>query len=285
MSGAPPGRYIRGMSSTRHAMPPMPSLGLLLLALAGALPAHAATDDQACGAAELAVLGRELRIDHFVPGPAASGQDAAGVVVASGCRKSPVDPRLTLAAVAWDAHAEDSKALVVAVIDPSASLALLQDEIGEDAATRVTEDSLRLDTAPYRLAPGVRAFGVDVLTADGSCGEGGSGPSRTLYVREGKTLRPVLQGLTMSEYRYVRGNQPRCVSDPRQAQAAIIEDFKVTIGLGVPGKGGWRDLVLTGTSRRSDHKPGRRPLHVHVHYDGSAYPLDAFHDAWTAWRK
>jgi hypothetical protein len=273
------------MSSTRHAMPRLNSLALLAFALAGALPAHAAADDPECGAAELAVLGRELRIDHFVPGPADFGQDANGVVVASSCRKSPDDPRLTLAAVAWDAHAEDSKALVVAVIDESASLALLEDKIGEDAATQVTSGSLRLDTAPYRLAPGVRAFGVDALPADASCGDGGSGASRTLYVREGKALRPVLQGLTMSEYRYVRGNQARCVSDPTQAETAIVEDFKVSIGLGVPGKEGWRDLVLTGTSKRSDHKPGRRPLHVHVRYDGGGYPLDTFQAAWTAWRK
>jgi hypothetical protein len=273
------------MSATRHAVTRLPPLALLFLALSGALPAHAAGDDAGCGAAELAVLGRELRIDHFVPGPADFGQDADGVVVASSCRRSPDDPRLTLAAVAWDAQAEDGKSLVVAVIDSSTALALLKDEIGEDAATRVTGGSLRLDTAPYRLAAGVRAFGVDVLPADGSCGEGGVGPSRTLYVREGRTLRPVLQGLTMSEYRYVRGNKPGCVSDQREAETAIVEDFKVAIGLGIPGKGGWRDLVLTATSKRSDHKPGRRPLHVHVRYDGSAYPLDAFQDAWTAWRK
>jgi hypothetical protein len=258
---------------------------LLCLALAGVRPAQAAGDNAGCGAAELAVLGRELRIDHFVPGASGSGQDADGVVVASSCRKSPDDPRLTLAAVAWDAHAEDGKSLVVAVIDSSAALALLDDEIGEDAATHVTDGALRVDTAPYRLAPGVRAFGVDVRPADGSCGEGGVGPSRTLYVREGKALRPVLQGLTMSEYRYVRGNKPGCVADQREAEAAIVEDFKVTIGLGIPGNGGWRDLVLTATSRRSDHKPGRRPLHVHLRYDGSAYPLEVFQQAWTAWRK
>ena len=52
-----------------------------------------------------------------------------------------------------------------------------------------------------------------------------------------------------------------------------------------PGKGGWRDLVLTGSSRRSDRKPGRKPLHVHVRYDGGAYPLDAFRQAWAAWRR
>ena len=261
---------------------------LAVLSAALGLPpaAQAADDNTLCGPAVLAALGRELKLAHFVPGPGDNGEDAAGVVVASSCRPQPDDPRLTLAAVAWDAHAEDSKSLVVAVIDAAGvPLALLQDEIGEDAATQVRGGSLRLDTAPYKLAPGVRAFGLDVASTNGGCGEGGAGATRALYVREGKVLRPVLQGLVMSEYWYVRGNQPRCVADQREADTAIIEDFKVTIGLGTPGKGGWRDLVLTATSKRSDRKPGRPAMHVHIRYDGGAYPLDAFDKAWTAWRR
>jgi hypothetical protein len=265
----------------------LPFFAALLLALSAALPARAAADAE-CGAAELAALGRELHVDHFVPGPAGSGADPAGadpagVVVASACRKTPDDPRLTLAAVAWNAHAEDSKALVVAVLDGPASLALIKDELREDAASQVTSGTLRIDTAPYRLAPGVRAFGVDVALSNGGCGESVFGPTRTLYVREGKTLRPVLQGLDMSESTYLRGNQPRCVADQHEAESAIVEDLKVAIGLGVPGKGGWRDLVLTATSKRSDHKPGRPPMHVHVRYDGHGYPMAAFLGAWNAW--
>jgi len=266
-------------------MPRLSSLAALLLATAAALPAQAAAEDAECGTAALAVLGRELGVEHFVPGPAGAGHDAAGVVAASACRPMPDAPRLTLAAVAWDAHGEDSKALAVAVLEDDAVVALLKDEIAEDAATQVTRGSLRLDTAPYRLAPGVRAFGVDVLPTDGSCGEGGPGPTRTLYVRDGTSIRPVLAGLAMSEFWYVRGNRSRCVADPREAETAIVEDFKVGIGLGVPGKAGWRDLVLTATSKRSDHKPGRPPLHVHVAYDGDTYPLEAFQKAWTAWRR
>ncbi len=261
-------------------------LAALLPVLGHAPAARAADDNPACGPAVLAALGRALDVAHFAPGPGDDGADAAGVVVASSCRPLPDDAGLTLAAVAWDAHAEDSKSLVLAVLDAAGSpVALLRDEIGEDAATQVVGGSLRLDTAPYKLAPGVRAFGLDVAATNGGCGEGGSGPTRTLYVREGRTLRPVLEGLVTSEYWYVRGNQPRCVSDPHEADTAIVEDFKVTIGLGTPGKGGWRDLVLTATSRRSDRRPGRPPLHVHVPYDGKTYPLDAFDKAWAAWRR
>ena len=262
---------------------------LRLLALCAALTslqARAALSE-ACGPAVLGPLGRALKVAHFTPNPAADGSDPAGVIVATSCKRVPDDPKLTLAAVAWDAHAQDSKALAVAVVDESAAsvVALLKDEIGEDSVTQVNNGSLGLDTAPYTLAPGVRAFGLDVFHSDGSCGDGGSGPSRTLYVRDGKTLRAVLTDLTMSEYRYVRGNQPRCVSDPKEAETAILEDFNLTIALGQPGKDGWRDLALTATSKRSDHKPGRKPLHVTVPYDGQAYPLDAFNKAWQHWRQ
>ena len=265
----------------------LPAFAALILTLAQAPSAHAAPANQECGPAVLAQLGRALKVAHFVPGPGDDGKDPAGVVMASSCKRMPDDPRLTLAAVAWDAHEADSKALAIAIVDESTGsvAALLKDDIYEDAATQVNNGSLRLDTAPYELAPGVRAFGVDIFSSDRSCGDGGSGPSRTLYVRDGKTLRPVLAGLTMSEFTYLRGNQPRCVADRKEAETAIIEDDDVAIALGAPGKNGWRDLMLTETARRSDHKPTRKPLHVRVPYDGDAYDLKAFGKAHDQWRK
>ncbi len=263
------------------------SVAVLLLVAAQACPARAAGERQDCPPSVLAMLARELKVAHFVPGPRDDGNDAAGVVVASTCKRMPGDPRLTLAAVAWDVHKEDSKALAIAIVDESTATvaASLRDEIGEDAATQVDPGSLRLDTAPYELAPGVRAFGLDIASEDRSCGEGGQGPSRTLYVREGRSLRPVLEGLAISQWWWLRGNQPRCDGDPKDAAAAIVEDYAVSIGLGAPGKGGWRDLVLTATSKRSDRKPGRKPLHVRVPYDGHVYDLKSFDKTYDDWRK
>ena len=270
--------------------PPMNRLlsaAILLSITAHVSFAQAAGERQDCAAPVLATLARELKVAHFVPGPNDNGTDPAGVVVASSCKRMPADPRLTLAAVAWDAHEADNKALAIAIVDESAGTiaALLKDDINEDAATQVDSGSLRLDTAPYELAPGVRAFGLDIASEDRSCGEGGMGPSRTLYVREGRTLRPVLEGLTINQWWWLRGNQPRCDGDPKDAAAAILEDYVVTIGLGAPGKNGWRDLVLTATSKRSDHKPARKPLHVRVPYDGHVYDLKAFTKAYDAWRQ
>ncbi len=262
------------------------SAAVLWSVLAQAPLAHAAESED-CAPAVLATLGRALKVAHFTPGPRDDGKDPAGVVLVSSCKRMPDDPRLTLAAVGWDAHKAETKALAVAIVDEAAAavLALHQDEVYEDATTQVVRGSLRLDTAPYDLAPGVRAFGVDFINDNPGCGDGGIGPSRTLYVREGQTLRPVLQDLYVSTWSYLRGNQPRCVADPHESDTAILEDDALTIALGAPGKGGWRDLMLTIVAKRSDHKPTRKPLHVRVPYDGSTYDLTAFNKADAAWRR
>lgn len=269
------------------------TLRFLLSCLAGlfagmsVVQARAASEHHECGPSVLAPLGRELKVAHFVPSPDDFGKDPAGVVRASDCKRMPDDPKLTLAAVGWDVHKEDTKGLVVAIVDEAAGavVALRRDEVEEDASTHMNNGSVKLDTAPYELAPGVRAFGLDFYSDEDGCGEGDIGPRRTLYVREGRVLRPVLTDLAFAESWYLRGNQPRCVG-PDESQKALSESYDVTIALGAPGLGGWRDLVLTATAHRDDHKPSRlKPLHVRVPYDGKTYPLDAFDKAYQHWRR
>ena len=127
------------------------SAALLSSVLVQAPLAHAAESED-CSPAVLATLGRALKVAHFAPGPDDDGKDPAGVVLVSSCKRMPDDPRLTLAAVGWDAHQQDTKSLVVAIVDEAASAVVAQhlDEISEDATTQVHEGVLRLDTAPLR---------------------------------------------------------------------------------------------------------------------------------------
>jgi hypothetical protein len=266
---------------------PLPLACMLALLLSA--PVALASREMPCATPVLAPLGHAIKVAHFVPGPTMRDGDPAGVIVSATCKRLPDDPRLTLVAVAWNAGKEDEKSLVLALVDEATGkvVASLQDVINEDATTQIEDYSLRLDTAAYDLAPGVRAVGLDIVSENRGCGEGGFGPSRTLYVREGATFRPVLADLFMTQFWYVRGNQPRCVSDQKEAETAILEDFSVSIGIGIgaTGKDGWRDLTLSATSKRSDKKPGRKPLHVHVPYDGKTYPLAAFNKAYEQWRQ
>ena len=56
---------------------------VLLAALLGHAASARATDSQDCPAAALGLLGRELKLAHFVAAPDAGGKDPAGVVMAS----------------------------------------------------------------------------------------------------------------------------------------------------------------------------------------------------------
>lgn len=96
---------------------------------------------------------------------------------------------------------------------------------------------------------------------------------------------PVLSDLYTQQWRYLRGNQPRCVSDQKDADNAILETHDVKIGLGAPGKNGWADLVLTVTSTLDGGRADRKPLRVRVPYDGRTYRLDVFNIAYERWSK
>ena len=266
---------------TRTALPRLACA--LLLGAAGARAAN----ELPCSAEVFAALGRQVKTAHFAPGLNDFGTDPSGVILASACKRMPNDPRLMLAAAAWDAGKADEKSLVLALVDEASStiVAAFQGAIDEDAATQVNNGSLRLDTAAYELAPGVRAVGLDISSDEHGCGDGTLGPTRSLYVRDGKALRPVVAGLSLNPSWYLRGNQRRCVSDPQVSETAITEDVKVTIALGAPGKGGWRDLMMTAAATRSDHEPARKPLHLRVPYDGDAYPMVLWVKAFAQWRK
>ena len=214
---------------------------------------------------------------------APTGGRRGGLHLQDDARRSTADHR----GGPWDAHQEDSKALAIALVDTTtgAVAALRRDDIEEDGATRV--DGAACAWTPPRTtsrrACGPSAWMWSRKTA--AAARRASVPSRTLYVREGRALRPVLAGLVVRQWAWLRGNQPRCEPATPVAPAAIREDDAISIALGAPGPSGWRDLVLTATSKRSDHGPARKPLHVRVPADRHAYDLHAFDRAYEAWRR
>ena len=138
----------------------------------------------------------------------------------------------------------------------------------EDAAIRIGQGSLRIDTARYDLAPGVRAFGIDVTSqASGPrCAEGGFGPLRTLFVQAGRSLRPVLASVELSSWRLVSG--AACVGpEPEDKQDVVVENAATTISVGTQATHGLADLVLASTIDGRAAR-GRRLV---LHYDGASY--------------
>jgi hypothetical protein len=229
---------------------------------------------QQCSAPTVKLIG-----SHFkVPGLSLSEEElhssgANGtLVVAAACKAWPAGQSRTIAAIAYDAGVKYEKRLVVALLDPSAGtvLAAYSGSIQEEATINVGPNSLRIDTAHYDLAPGVRAFGIDVESAFGpSCVEGGIGPARTLFIQEGKVLRPVLESFYLSTWSFDQ-DAPSCGGG---TEAANTETITYTIGIGKTVSNGLSDLRITATSSNSNGKKSwRKPLSYELRYDGKVYP-------------
>ena len=233
--------------------------------------AHAMPIDQDCQPEDLAPVETWLAKHPFV-----EGSTSPDALVSAACKPSPRDPSLTIVAAAY-AQAPDppnDKSVVVALVDTQAARvrSVFKGTIAETTNSALRLGNLHLDTAPYDLAPGVRAFGVDVrsIADPPRCAEGGSDTWRTLFVQDGAALRPVLEGFALSSWRYAK--DPDCFTvrnDPRIAQTT-----RSTIAIGPRGAKGFADLVVTeSTDSGSGSRPQRTARYV-LHYDGAHYRSD-----------
>lgn len=142
--------------------------------------------------------------------------------------------------------------------------------------------SLRLDTADYQLAPGIRAFGVDAGSGyTANCGDGTIGPSRSLYVRDGDRIRPGLQGLGLSySMTMQQGAADRC-HVKATGLPDVTEKWTVTIAIARTMSHGWNDLLI-----RRDFSVNAEPPAAHcqatLHYDGKQYQGAILFDGDTA---
>ncbi len=249
---------------------------VLLLAAAGASGAVSARD--ACPQQSIQAL-----VDAaLVP------VKAEHALVAQACRLWPFDASLALAAVAYalpPTHEgpERTLRLVVAVLDAQdpRPLAVHQTDLGEDAGFALAEGGLRLDTARYDLAPGVRAFGLVVSSSarGASCPDGDLRDALTLFVRQDNTLRPVFSTY-LKGWSRVEG-EPCSWSSER---AVVTDDAALTVGVEPETHHGFADLRVianvTRTRRGGGSEPedevavSRRTSQV-VRYDGARYDVDA----------
>lgn len=208
-----------------------------------------------------------------------------GEVVSAECKPWPGSAGKVLAAVmAFERGASPELRWVgvLALIDAK-TLKLLNSrrfELEEDAVTRVGEHSLRLDTANYALAPGVRALGLRYANSGPgpSAADASASDELTLFVPEGRGLRPVF-GMSMERARAVEGCLGKCPN-------AIWDTASFTVAIGPPGPKGWNDLRVTATVVRDgtvepptfDTTPHR--FHLVYRYTGKGYALEASQLDW-----
>jgi len=239
-----------------------------LLAGALALSGGAAAADTTCDAKVVAALGQQLGI------PSLQGAGTKRHIVAQACKDWPTRAGVHLATLAYDAGAgaSEQKSLLVAMLDKKTLrvLASEETEVEEDAAVEFGPNSLKLDTAAYRLNADVVAFGVRFTSAahGPSCADYASEDELTLFAPNGKDLRTVLH-LPMHRMRALKG----CLGS--YSPDGAWEDAALTIGVENSASHGYADLSLrasiaTGKADEDNAKPPRVERQV-VRYDGVRY--------------
>jgi hypothetical protein len=219
------------------------------------------------------------------------GEPSDSILVTAACKVNPATPRQTIIAVAYDTGKKDSKALSIVLLDNvhQRVMADYRGEIAEDPLMSIETGSLWIDTADYALAEGVRAFAVDEISGyRATCGDGGVGPSRYLYVREGKRIQPVLSGLDMSYWEFIRRGVDLCNSQADPDARTIIGNTAFSLAVAPTSSHGYRDLLVTAEFSRDDGKPVHNyfnnnpcglPFDYLLHYDGKRYRTDGLQKA------
>jgi len=220
---------------------------------ASVMPANERTryDDRPCNAALVAqTLKSQVPID-FGGGELNGGR---GDIIDLVCKPHPLHPEQTIVALFHDLkdkqgeYLENQKGFVLAVIDAKRGKihSLYRDTVKEDASTRIGEYSLSIDTGRYNLAPGVRAFGVRMnIGYSPRCAEGGKSNYLTLFIEEGKRLKPIIKNFPMSSWSITEGSN-NC-GDGNASYAT--DKVELTLAVSPTSTQGWRDLEVTAHHR------------------------------------
>lgn len=247
----------------------------LFFVLAMGLPLANATES-GCSQDVLEIVGRHLKLPDLAP------KDQESRLAAESCKRWPYKENILLSVFAYtaeplgkkEAEAEYEKQLVVAMIEETSRRVLSshQGVILEDAITQIGANSLQLDTARYQLASNVRAFGLRFnSTAIGpSCGEARWNDELTLFVPEGKRLRPVLN-MYMNRQRSLEG----CLSV--FARGAVWETAELTVSMAATRTNGYADVLVrakVSTDSNDEEAEKAKAARVESHllrYDGRGY--------------
>ena len=250
-----------------------------------------------CSNAITRAVGKRIGFDKFIYTTTNSGR-----IIADVCRVWPKNNSITLAAFVWWSSV-DTTQVIVAMID-NRSGEVMASETHSEVYPHIPQIgqaglyNLSLDTARYDIAPGVRAFGLDVRSvqqAKSYCGDDAIEKVRTLFIQDGDKIRPILTKLTMSYRHYLQGD-PRCVGEKTTAPPPkkIIEDIHLTIALGKAVTNGYANLLITAASATDDRtRPKRKPFQYALAYHSityqgrevGSYPTDEMGIAFDTWRR
>lgn len=203
-------------------------------------------------------------------------------VVNAVCKVSPTSAGNIIVAVAYlqksDTDDEGASTVELALIDARRRQVIALGDSGIYSGgpnPRFDEASLWIDTARYDLAPGARAFGIDMMDGDSpNCGDGIPGPARYLFVRDGGKIRPVLQELFMSHQWLIQRGGDRCNSTASPQTRPVTESSSAALSLADTSSHGYRDLWVRNSFVIDGEKLGGA-CRYKLKYDGTKYPLES----------
>jgi hypothetical protein len=249
----------------QHIISTMLLLALCATSTGGA--SDAIRKAQPCDAETLAVVGKSMGQQGFRP-PSIDDDEHAPVVAAA-CKALPNDKRIILVAVGYllpGEQADDKKGLLVAMLDTQAGKLIhsFKKTIEEDSVTQLGRNSLWLDTAPYLIAPDVRAFGL-VFTSEAPAPRGAEGwgsEELVLFVPDADALKPIFQ-LVLDWWEK---------NDEGSDESSRVQ-HSYTVGVGDRVSHGSKDLIVNETieTGAADGKVSSEKRHHVVRFDGSVY--------------
>jgi len=195
-------------------------------------------------------------------------------VGASACKRMPNAPQTTIAVVAFEMPPSGKHDYgdikfrdwlqAITLIENGKVVAGNRSTIEEDSAISIGSGSYRIDTAPYRLAPATRAFGV-VFNSDAptpGAADASYQDELTLWIREGNGLRSVF-------FTYLYGITSLGPGGLREQEAHFAE-ARTTIAVEKTSQNGFADLSITTRTTRTDSRKGEIARWI-VRYDGKSY--------------
>lgn len=225
--------------------------------------------EQVCDTETILLVAEKLKLKGIEEGNLSKNPWlVAGLegVKAAACKVSPQDKDLMYVTLA--SNPRDNKNVegqiyydfTIATINTKNKnvVASYKSKLEEDATLRVDQGTLRIDTANYRLNDKTRAFGVDVVSGYiANCADGGFGPIRTLYIQEGKKIRPILEGMIVSSYMNIVPGPSRCNSDASEDVVKITEEHTTSISMANTMTNGFKDIVVNTKTRIVNGLGGR----------------------------
>lgn len=228
---------------------------------------------QLCTKSAVDLVGKFLRIENFyINSNDGTGEDKEnGIVISEACAPWSGDPGKTVAAFSYGGDAPNYEARLAVVLIDEKSKKIVASYLGahgEDAVLSIDENTLGFNEQVFELAPGKRTISLDFTSAygGGRCWDGGVGPERTVFVREGQGIRPVLSGLYISSWRFINRG-PNC------DEVADTKNFYYSLETSAESTNGFANLLFIANSSISSDPNSGQSFRCALHYDGKKYSL------------